>query len=181
MARAGQTNPEGAVTVKESSNPHDPSAHAPAVTVPNVGQVQPAGVNSLLPIVARGRPVTPQQMQGGAGGMPNDEMSRAAETRIVGEQGNVVGSAVGTVAPTQSAQKVKEPTRYRVVNGGRIMLGGALTVLRPGKELDERQYDLRELKKQGIRLEEVKEDDENTFAEHDPLVDQDPLLNRPNG
>lgn len=45
-----------------------------------------------------------------------------------------------------------KPKRYRVVNGGYIVFNGARTVLRAGKEIDETQYDLVMLERQGIIL-----------------------------
>jgi hypothetical protein len=62
--------------------------------------------------------------------------------------------------PTAGAMMGKRPPgprpkKFRVVNGGYIVFNGARTVLRAGKEIDETQYDLAQLERQGIILKEV--------------------------
>jgi len=49
--------------------------------------------------------------------------------------------------------------RFRVIKGGNISTGGVRATLREGKELDERNYDIRNLVRQGIRLEEITDED----------------------
>jgi len=49
--------------------------------------------------------------------------------------------------------KIPAPPQFRVKNGGRVMHGGFMTDLKPGKILDERHYNLKLLRDQGIILE----------------------------
>lgn len=45
--------------------------------------------------------------------------------------------------------------KYQVMNGGKIVHRGAITLMRPGKVVDEAQYNVEQLKEQGIKLEEL--------------------------
>lgn len=49
--------------------------------------------------------------------------------------------------------------RYRVVTGGFLMHNNCRVAMRAGKEIGEHQYDIAQLKKQGIRLEEITDDE----------------------
>jgi hypothetical protein len=51
-----------------------------------------------------------------------------------------------------------KPKKFRIMNGGFLVQGGVRVVIRAGKEVDETQYNLRFLKSQGFRLEEVTDD-----------------------
>ena len=50
---------------------------------------------------------------------------------------------------------IPTPKSWRVKNGGRILSKGGITELKPGKVVDERNYDIEQLRIQGIELEEV--------------------------
>lgn len=84
----------------------------------------------------------PGQAPGGASGLP---VSPALN--LPGPP-PLVGSTAGRTS-------VPRPPKYRVVNGGMVVMNGCRTQLRAGKELDSTQYDLAFLKRQGIRLELV--------------------------
>lgn len=45
-----------------------------------------------------------------------------------------------------------EPKRYQAMNGGQILHRGAVTNIKPGKVVDECQYNIEQLKAQGIDL-----------------------------
>jgi hypothetical protein len=170
MARPQHPNekPTDPTPVTASNNPHDPSgvqqAPPPTATVPTMG-LNPVNALGLV----RGRPVQ-TGMTGGTPGLPQHAQ---AEAHVVGQQGDVVGSAVGFHPQSEAAQKVPPIKRYRVTNGGRISVKGTPHVLRPGKEVDERTYDLKMLRQQGIKLEEITEDDD--YVQPDPLVDGESL------
>lgn len=80
-------------------------------------------------------------------------------TEIIDDSG---GELVNQTPHTERAPERKPPPdvkvdRYRVVNGGRILHRGALTIMKAGKELDARAFDLDKLREQGIQLELVKD------------------------
>lgn len=53
-------------------------------------------------------------------------------------------------------EPVAEPiVRYRVLQERRIMHRGSMTLLRQGKVVDERNYNVRDLMGQGVELQEV--------------------------
>jgi hypothetical protein len=56
------------------------------------------------------------------------------------------------VASTENRAPHRKARRFRVMNGGMIAFNGMRTTLRAGKEIDETQYDLRMLERQGIIL-----------------------------
>jgi hypothetical protein len=53
----------------------------------------------------------------------------------------------------------RRPRRYRILNGGNIMYGNCRTAMRAGKEISDAQFDIALLKRQGIRLEEIRDED----------------------
>lgn len=59
----------------------------------------------------------------------------------------VMGSAVAG-----QRNDVPPPQRWRVAVGATILHNGARTILKVGKELDERCYDLQALRRQGVTL-----------------------------
>jgi hypothetical protein len=86
--------------------------------------------------------LTPPSMLGGSSGLPDGGNDPRAATG---------GSTGETAAPVRS--RVDIPVqRYRVVVGGHVMLDGVRVPMRVGKELDERQYDLALLRRQGVKL-----------------------------
>lgn len=67
----------------------------------------------------------------------------------------VRGSVVS--APTEPLPEPKKVTRFRVLNGGRIMYRGQMAWLKQGKIVTEQGYDLGILRQQGIKLEALEE------------------------
>jgi hypothetical protein len=59
---------------------------------------------------------------------------------------------IATHLPNYAGHK---PRRYRVVLGGPVMSGGLRNVLRAGKELDDRHYNIAQLIGQGVQLQEI--------------------------
>ena len=98
--------------------------------------------------------VAPATMPGGAAGVPQSVTANTATVKAT------TPLARGAAGP--------KPKRWRVLNGGLIVHGGMKTVLRAGKEIDDSNYDLRMLRKQGIRLEEIV--DEESLPALDPGV-----------
>jgi len=67
------------------------------------------------------------------------------------------------VTPEPVASAVREPDveappvpRYRVVHERRVMFRGFFVVLKPGKVIDPREYDVENLRGQGVVLEELR-------------------------
>lgn len=61
------------------------------------------------------------------------------------------------VAPSAPAEPPPVPKRYTVVKGGKIVHRRLPTFLRPGKVIDEREYNIQQILDQGVVLEPVKE------------------------
>lgn len=91
----------------------------------------------------------PAAMPGGAGGAPTS--AGPAPQRAA------VAPAARQEAP-RDAVPAARPKTYRCLNGGTIVADGCRTALRAGKEVSDLQYDIRLLKRQGIRLELVEDD-----------------------
>jgi hypothetical protein len=87
----------------------------------------------------------PQKLPGGASGAP-----------AVVER-NVQVAAAQKPAPKGEAPK--PPKRYRVMNGGTIVWQNCRTALRAGKEISDATYDVKLLRRQGIRLEPIEDDE----------------------
>lgn len=85
----------------------------------------------------------PPGIPGGASGVPTDATARLHSTAVVG---SAVEGAPADDVPVR---------KYRVKVGGSSSFGGTRTTIRPGKVIDERQYDIEMLKNQGIVLEEI--------------------------
>lgn len=60
-------------------------------------------------------------------------------------------------APAAPAEPPPVPKRYEVVRGGKIMHRRLPTFLRPGKVIDEREYNIAQVEAQGVALKLVKE------------------------
>ena len=90
------------------------------------------------------------------------EVPRQAAAMTPGGASGVPQIASEVRAETPAAVQKEQPKvrRYRVLNGGTIVDKGMRMTLRAGKELDERTYDVATLKRQGIRLEELRDDEE---------------------
>lgn len=54
--------------------------------------------------------------------------------------------------PKEPAEPPPVPKRYVVQNGGRIIHNGNVTFLKPGKVVDEREFNIPQLEQQGIQL-----------------------------
>lgn len=93
----------------------------------------------------------PPPMTGGASGVPNASPATA--------------SAASAAAHVKRDAGSTKPKRYRVMNGGTIVNGGCRTAIRAGKEITDQQYDIAHLKRQGIKLE--------------PLVDEEDIAPPP--
>lgn len=63
--------------------------------------------------------------------------------------------ADATEKNTRAAAEVPPPKWYRVIKGGLVLEGGFRATLKPGKELNELNYNVRRLQQQGIVLEEI--------------------------
>jgi hypothetical protein len=85
-----------------------------------------------------------------SGEPPEGELSYATESRKKGDATTkkVAETAAEEVPPTP-------PRAFRVVRGGKILARGYRTKLREGKIIDDLNYDIAQLKQQGILLEEV--------------------------
>lgn len=71
----------------------------------------------------------------------------------VSVRGSVVGDGAGGSAPT------REKKFYRVMREGRALCGGTRAKLHEGKVIDDLNYDVEGLRRQGIRLEPADADD----------------------
>jgi hypothetical protein len=105
---------------------------------PRQGGTASEGTLSQEMVAGQSRATTP----GGASGVPG----------LVAAGTAVRGPAAAPRGPEKSVK------RFRVLNGGTIVVAGMRMALRAGKELDERGYDIVQLKRQGIRLEELVDD-----------------------
>lgn len=76
------------------------------------------------------------------------------------EAAPVVGDATKAYDIGEARRAVKPPPQYRVKVGGPILSGGHRTVLKPGKLIDARNYDLKALRNVGIVLEPVAPEDQ---------------------
>lgn len=111
------------------------------------------------------QPPAPKEPQTQAA--PADEPAHLTANRIAQE--NQDDGSLGTTAPSFGVkQKVKAPPQkvmqYRVERGPlpsggwAVMISGSgKTELAAGKVIDERQYDIRKLKLQGVQLTEIGE------------------------
>lgn len=61
-----------------------------------------------------------------------------------------------------------KPKLYRVMNGGTIVTASCRTVMRAGKEVSDKDYDIRMLQRQGIRLSPIEDEAEPEQAAHRP-------------
>ena len=84
----------------------------------------------------------PNRLPGGAAGVP--EAAKPALPAPPSPVGSMAGRGPGP-----------KPKRYRVVNGGSIVQNGCRTPLRAGKEVSNTTYDIAALRRQGIKLEEL--------------------------
>jgi hypothetical protein len=91
----------------------------------------------------------PAAMPGGAAGAPT-----GAGPAPLRQAPQPVARAT---APTDGTPAPK-PKVYRCLNGGTIVANGCRTALRAGKEISDLHYDIRLLKRQGIRLELIEDD-----------------------
>lgn len=82
------------------------------------------------------------RVPGGASGMPTP-------------QGAIAPPVSPAAASFLGRGPGPRPKKYRVLNGGMVMFNNSRTPLRAGKEVSEQHYNIAELKKQGIRLEEI--------------------------
>lgn len=69
-------------------------------------------------------------------------------------------NTVGDAKPRRAARPAPEPpvevppaARWRVTRGGNVMVRGLKTMMREGKVVDELNYDVDQLRQQGIALE----------------------------
>lgn len=76
---------------------------------------------------------------------------------IRGRDGTLNPPAVDLDTIEQEAQLGPPVKRYRVIKGGRVQTqqNGNRTMVIPGKEIDELNFDIRLMKQQGIELEEL--------------------------
>lgn len=74
---------------------------------------------------------------------------------VDGSPVRVVPPRVELPIPTPEQIAAMAPKRFRVVTGGRIIHRGYMTVMRPGKEITDGQYDLDRLRSSGIILEPI--------------------------
>jgi len=92
-------------------------------------------------------------MQGGASGAP------------AGVAAQIPKVAGGHVTEAPKAAPPAPPARYRVLNGGTIVWNNCRTPLRAGKEISSAHYDIALLRRQGIRLERIVDEDPAPVAE----------------
>ena len=69
----------------------------------------------------------------------------------------VVGDATAkpSTADPEALAAVPQARWFRVVKGGYVLDGGFRTMLKPGKEINDLNYSIRNLQRQGIVLEEI--------------------------
>jgi len=94
--------------------------------------------------------VTP--LTGGAPGVPPQE--QAQEIPMGSPDGQIIGSAV----PTASKVVTPKVRRFRIENGGRYTNRGHVSLLSPGKVVDESNFDVKQMRSQGFRLTELTDD-----------------------
>lgn len=99
----------------------------------------------------------PATMQGGAGGAP---ANAGPSPQRVAVKPNL------PAVPVEPGPPAGPPKHYRVMNGGTVVFGGNRTVMRAGKEVSDKDYDIRFLLRQGIRLEPIGQDG---LTQHDPV------------
>ena len=88
----------------------------------------------------------PARMPGGAPGVPPQSSGQ-----VLSDPARTFKQLEPRVGP-----KVR---RYRVRNGGAFMMGSVRVTLRAGKEITDTNYDVAMLKRNGILLDEVREDE----------------------
>lgn len=71
----------------------------------------------------------------------------------------VIGDAMARNANPDAVAAVPKARWFRVVKGGYVLDGGFRTMLKPGKEINDLNYTIRNLQRQGIVLEEITEQD----------------------
>lgn len=98
--------------------------------------------------MARVRPNRPEGAP--AQGAPGHEIAEEDDEELEEE-----GAEPATTAAPQPPAEVKPPPKLRVVTGGRVVINGSPNILRPGKTIDPRYYDVAQLREQGIRFEEL--------------------------
>jgi hypothetical protein len=121
---------------------HNPADNNPAATAPAVS----ASSNPH----AGGMPVMTSGLPGGASGQPTTAMPQLVS------QSEVIGTAMRPGMP--GSENVPKAKKYRVLNGGMITWRGNRTPMKAGKIIDSVQYDIPSLRSQGIKMEEVTEE-----------------------
>lgn len=105
------------------------------------------------------------------GSAQSDEQQTSGDQKKDKKRPDLPGGALGMLAklpPLVPQSPVMEPVvskeqadagpkvqQYRVMEDARYSVHGHVTTLRKGKLIDERNYDIEKVKKQGIKLEEV--------------------------
>jgi len=100
---------------------------------PELPIVDGVGAGTIDPNLA------PALMPGGAPGFISD-----AETAVGGAK---------PIGAWKASEPVAGPKSFMVVNGGRVLIDGGLTMIRAGKVVSELTHDLEHLRAQGIILE----------------------------
>lgn len=97
--------------------------------------------------------------------IPEADLDPGESTHPLKDGGHVAGSALRPedVAKNEAVAKEKPIRRFRVVQGGVVLTNGYRTRLHVGKEIDDRNYDIRRLCLQGVRLEEITGQDPNAI------------------
>lgn len=113
-------------------------------------------------------PVTPGQAM---------QQQREVNGGVVAGHAPMLGGAPGIPTPGQVVdasprlpilrrEAEVKARRFRVMNGGMVAQNGLRTALRPGKEISDAQYDVKQLQRQGIVLKELVDDE---VAVQEPL------------
>ncbi len=91
---------------------------------------------------------------------PTTKLPDSSPARVPGGASGV--PQVGAAVPSNPAAAAflgrgpgPIPKRYRVINGGMVMMTNVRTTMRAGKEISEKDYDIANLRRQGIKLEEL--------------------------
>lgn len=131
-------------TTQTQTDPNPPLVPQPSAPGPR----EAARVENLAPTSFVSRPIggaAPPPMRGGSAGVIPSQAPKLAH-----QQGHVIANAT-------RPERAGAPTsrKYRVLNGGYIVERGFRLAMLAGKVIEDTQYNVEDLRVQGIQLEEI--------------------------
>jgi hypothetical protein len=102
----------------------------------------------------------------GEGGAPTEGGSLGVPTTDSGAQLNPShtitrpGDAITADVRDAKSEQAKPPKRYEVLNGGKVIWHNQAYVIRPGQVLSENSHDVAGFKRQGIRMQELPDEEQ---------------------